>query len=262
MWEMNIWHDGMFGWGDPVLMEIWTDPIPQPSVINTTIQAFRQIEREREGDNCWIFWHTWKGRKGCAIVHSYSYNWLVNTKIGILRFTHSPSHVTFQLWVHLDIKRGIGVWQRFPWDVAMHWQIACLVLIIFGAWQNWTKTNWRNVQDEDKMSVILQHAVLDVWRCVCRLTMVVGLCCVSCWWGRGTPACRPWQAPPPLPRSLITIIRISNWSATDEYSQHQDEDEAGHLPRAQGEVGWEAEEESTRLSSTDSISSPSCATWT
>ena len=49
MWEMNIWHDGMFGWGDPVLMEIWTDPIPQPSVINTTIQAFRQIERERVG---------------------------------------------------------------------------------------------------------------------------------------------------------------------------------------------------------------------
>ena len=51
MWEMNIWHDGMFGWGDPVLMEIWTDPIPQPSVINTTIQAFRQIERERERES-------------------------------------------------------------------------------------------------------------------------------------------------------------------------------------------------------------------
>ena len=28
--------------GDPVLMEISSDPIPQPSVINTTIQAFRE----------------------------------------------------------------------------------------------------------------------------------------------------------------------------------------------------------------------------
>ena len=46
VWVDNIvwlgWDVWVDGWGDPpALMKILSDPIPQPCVINTTVQVFR-----------------------------------------------------------------------------------------------------------------------------------------------------------------------------------------------------------------------------